>query len=162
VTKDDSEFLVEFHEPDAAYPRIGRHLSVVASQGDPDYATYAAAIITNRRALSLDAPGGIFNDPALMMVLDLFVAAERGENRHVTSCCRAAKLPHTTTLRYIDFMFRAGLITRQPDEGDARRTLIAIAPKTREDIRAWLEATASIRLRRQPRELPTGATLRHG
>ncbi|WP_419826854.1 hypothetical protein [Sphingomonas sp.] len=155
MTQDDSQFLIESREPDAACPRIGHHLSVVASQGDPDYAAYAAAIITNWQALSLNIPGGIFNDSALIMMLDLFLAAERNEKRYVTSGSRAATLPHTTILRYIDLMSRAGLITRPPD---ARGTLIAIAPKTREDIRAWLEATSSIRLRRQPRELQVEAT----
>lgn len=145
----------------AATPRLGQHLHVVASNGEPDYAAYAAALIESRKTLARCMSGSIFGDPALDMLLDLFVAAERDERRYVTSCCHAAGTPHTTTVRYVNVMVQAGLIARQDDEEDARRTLLEITPKARWAIQTWLETISSTQLPRKPREHPGGATPEH-
>ncbi len=71
----------------------------------------------------------LFGDPAWDMILDLAAATAEGQRVSVTSLCVAAAVPATTALRWIGQMVDAGLLVRQEDSIDKRRTYIALSDK---------------------------------
>lgn len=72
--------------------------------------------------------GGLFEDPAWDMLLDLFAAELERNQVSVSSLCIAAAVAPTTALRWISRMTEAGLFERQPDPFDRRRAFMALSP----------------------------------
>lgn len=69
----------------------------------------------------------LFADPAWDMLLDLFLARERGLRPISTSSlCIASGVPATTALRWIDLLVRQGLLSRHADPKDRRRVFIRL------------------------------------
>jgi DNA-binding MarR family transcriptional regulator len=71
----------------------------------------------------------LFRDPAWDMLLELFVASERGEGLTVTSLSHASGVPLTTALRHLQRMEEFGLIFREGDRKDNRLTVIRSTPQ---------------------------------
>jgi hypothetical protein len=89
---------------------------------------------------------GLFADPAWDMLLDLFLARERGLRPISTSSlCIAAAVPATTALRRIDILVRQGLLSRHADPKDGRRVFIRLTDmawhKMQDLLRPWAERT---------------------
>jgi hypothetical protein len=72
-------------------------------------------------------PGEIFADPAWDMLLDLTAAQLEGRLVPVSSLCIAAAVPTTTALRWVRSLTEAGLMERQMDPTDARRSHIRLS-----------------------------------
>jgi DNA-binding transcriptional ArsR family regulator len=106
--------------------------------GEADEVDAARALIGARRARERLFGDGLFADPAWDMLLALFVADAEGEPLSVSQLCGASGVPHTTALRWIESLARAGLIVRAPDARDARRTLISLHSDAREKVRQVL------------------------
>jgi hypothetical protein len=68
----------------------------------------------------------LFVDPAWEILLDLTIAKQKGVKISVSSLCIAASVPTTTALRKINHMIGDGLIFKEPDKNDRRRTYISI------------------------------------
>ncbi len=85
----------------------------------------------------------LFGEPAWDILLDLFVAALRGEERLVKQLCIAAQLPSTTALRYISRLEDGGIVRRIADKVDRRRIYIAL---TRRGFDAMQELIAGSRV----------------
>jgi hypothetical protein len=68
----------------------------------------------------------LFADPAWDILLDLTIARKKGVKISVSSLCIAASVPTTTALRKINHMIGDGLIFKEPDKNDRRRTYISI------------------------------------
>jgi DNA-binding MarR family transcriptional regulator len=85
----------------------------------------------------------LFGEPAWDILLDLFVAALKGEERLVKQLCIAAQLPSTTALRYISRLEDGGIVRRIADKVDRRRIYIAL---TRKGFEAMQELIAGSRV----------------
>jgi hypothetical protein len=72
-------------------------------------------------------PAEIFADPAWDMLLDLTAAQLEGRLVPVSSLCIAAAVPTTTALRWVRSLTEAGLMERQMDPTDARRSHIRLS-----------------------------------
>ena len=84
--------------------------------------------------------GGLFEDPAWDMLLDLFAAElERGQVS-VSSLCIAAAVAPTTALRWISRMTEAGLFERQPDPFDRRRAFMGLSDRASAGMRNYVTA----------------------
>ena len=71
----------------------------------------------------------LFADPGWDILLDLFSAHLKGKKISVTSACLAASVPSTTALRWMTVLEEAGLIEREKDSVDARRTFVKLTPE---------------------------------
>jgi DNA-binding MarR family transcriptional regulator len=68
-----------------------------------------------------------FGEPAWDILLDLFLAREKGLRPvSVTSLCIASAVPSTTALRWIGVMVQEGLLVRDSDPLDRRRVFIRL------------------------------------
>lgn len=90
----------------------------------------AAVIYALRRKRDAVADvSGLFGEPAWDILLDVFIAASRGQETQVSSVCIDAGVPSTTILRWIARLEREGLIYRQADTADARRRYVRLTPQ---------------------------------
>lgn len=83
---------------------------------------------------------GLFADPAWDILLDLFVAEQRGVRISVTSACIASMVPTSTALRWIGLLQRSGLIVRERDRSDRRVAHVRLTPEGRQGLARWAEA----------------------
>ena len=70
---------------------------------------------------------GLFADPAWDILLDLYTAAARGESVQISSLAFAARVPHSTAIRWARIMTRAGIVERRKDPADARRVHVSLS-----------------------------------
>lgn len=73
-------------------------------------------------------PASYFDEPALNILLDLYVADAQGRVVYVNDACIASQTPTSTALRWIAVLVRDGFAVRIRDEIDARRTILEITP----------------------------------
>ena len=71
----------------------------------------------------------MFRDPAWDMLLDLFAANERGEQVSVSSLCYSSGVPSSTALRAVQRLEQQGMIAREGDPNDLRRSWVRATPK---------------------------------
>lgn len=86
--------------------------------------------------------GGLFEDPAWDMLLDLFAAELEGGRVSVSSLCIAAHVAPTTALRWVGRLVEAGLLERRPDPHDRRRAFMALSPRGSAAMRGYVAALA--------------------
>lgn len=84
--------------------------------------------------------GGLFEDPAWDMLLDLFAAELEGAPVSVSSLCIAAAVAPTTALRWIGRLTQIGLFERRPDPQDRRRAFMALTPRGSATMRGYVAA----------------------
>jgi hypothetical protein len=87
-----------------------------------------SVVRTRRRREALLGPD-LFADPAWDMLLDLYIAEMSGGPLSVSTLAAGAAVPATTALRWMGVLQQHGLIWREPDGKDGRRTIIRVAPK---------------------------------
>ena len=87
-----------------------------------------AAYRDRRRRAQLFGDDTLFGEPAWDILLDLFIAAIRQKRVAVTSACIGAAVPTTTALRWLKILEEKGLIAREEDAEDARRTFLRLSP----------------------------------
>lgn len=70
---------------------------------------------------------GLFADPAWDILLDLYTSAARGESVQISSLAFAARVPHSTAIRWAKIMTKAGIVVREKDPRDARRVHVSLS-----------------------------------
>ena len=80
---------------------------------------------------------GLFADPAWDVLLELYAAHLEGNRVSISSACIAATVPGTTALRWITTLVDRGLVTRQDDQFDRRRSFVSLTPRAREKMAAF-------------------------
>lgn len=70
----------------------------------------------------------LFGEPAWDIILDLLANELAGKKSSVKSVCIGSCVPHTTALRWISILEQKGLIVREDDADDRRRTFIRFTP----------------------------------
>ncbi len=98
------------------------------------------AHIRARRNRDRFFPSDLFADPVWDMLLDLAAARLEARKVSISSLCIAAAVPTTTGLRWIKAMVDRGMLERESDPSDARRSFIAMAPSTAQGMDACLDA----------------------
>ena len=84
-------------------------------------------IIRARRARGRYFASELLADPAWDILLDLLRAEIAHERVSVSSASIAAAVPQTTGLRWLRALERHGLVVRQSDLHDARRTFVVLS-----------------------------------
>ncbi len=84
-----------------------------------------------RRRAEVFGDESLFGEPAWDILLDLFVAGERGKRVAVTSACIGSGVPSTTALRWLNVLEARGLVEREEDNADARRSFVRLTGKAR-------------------------------
>ena len=86
----------------------------------------AEEIYRNRRRRARHMPSRLLGEPAWDILLDLYVAAGRGQAVSVSNACLAADAPASTALRWLHHLQTEGLVERLADETDARRHYVRL------------------------------------
>lgn len=82
---------------------------------------------------------GLFADPAWDILLDLYTSEAKGKNVQVSSLAIAARVPHSTAIRWARIMTREGLLEREKDPRDGRRIHIRLSPLARQLIEEFFD-----------------------
>ena len=98
------------------------------------------AIIRRRRARAQFFPADLFADPAWDILLDLAAARHEATRVSISSLCIAAAVPTTTALRWIKGMTAAGVLEREDDPEDGRRSFIRLSDRTAAAMDNYLSA----------------------
>ena len=91
-----------------------------------------------RRAEHFAIVGDLFGEPVWDLLLDLFIAHERGQKVSVSSASAAACVPTTTALRTIAKLIERGLIEDRPDPQDKRRRYVRLTDSAVAAVNAYL------------------------
>ena len=102
-------------------------------------------VIRLRRERARYFPGDLFAEPAWDIMLELLRSEIRGERVTIADLCLGASVPTSTALRWITTMVQRGMLERECDPFDGRRTFVR------------LEAETSVSLRRYFAEVVEGA-----
>lgn len=94
-------------------------------------------VIRARRARANYVPDDLFAEPAWDMALDLLRAEIEGQRVSMSDLCLAAGVPGTTALRWITALVERGLLVREPDRYDARKTFVKLDPNFSAALRRY-------------------------
>jgi hypothetical protein len=94
-------------------------------------------LIQARRARARYLNIELFADPAWDILLDLLRAEIAHERISVSSACIASAVPATTGLRWLRALEQRGLVVRQRDLHDARRTFVVLSQDTSKALRRY-------------------------
>lgn len=75
------------------------------------------------------------------MLLDLYVHWTGGISVSVSSACLASGAPNTTASDHLRKLETRGLVTRQADQADGRRTNICLSRAAQQAISKWVAET---------------------
>ena len=88
----------------------------------------AYVIVATRALRDQLLPGMRFADPAWDILLDVFVATTRGQVLSISDVGLASRLPHTTALRWVEYLIAKRALRNVQDQNDKRRRLICLTP----------------------------------
>lgn len=92
-----------------------------------------------RRARYLSAD--LFGEPTWDILLDLYVSMREGHRVPTTSACIGAHVPPTTALRWLRILETRGLVEREEDGRDGRRTFVKLTQQGLAAMDAFLQST---------------------
>lgn len=82
----------------------------------------------------------LFSDPSWDILLDLYIAAEKGKKVSVSSACVASASPATTALRHLSALVKYGLVSRQNSDVDSRVVWVELTHSGHDKVTAVLSA----------------------
>jgi len=135
---------------------LRRAATLDAAQGSVDLAADGAALILakqaydDRRARIEFFRSDIFGEPAWDILLDVFVQQQVGNRTSVTAAGLGSGSPTSTALRTIRLLEEDGLLIREGDPHDGRRSWLTLSAHAVEAMREYL--TTGTALGRQQRE----------
>jgi len=108
-----------------------------------------------RRRRGRYLPPDLFGEPTWDILLDLYVATRENRPVPTTSACIGAHVPPTTALRWLRILEERGLVEREDDGRDGRRTFVRLTGQGLAAMEGWLQlAIATL-------SQTVGAMLRH-
>ena len=110
----------------AALPAAGALLGLLAEE-----------VYRDRRRRARHLPTRLLGEPAWDILLDLYVAAGRGQAVSVSNACLAADAPASTALRWLHHLEDEGLVERLADQTDARRHYVRLTDAGMERMGAY-------------------------
>jgi len=87
----------------------------------------------------------LFGEPAWDMLLDIALAESKGVRLSVTSVCIGACVPSTTALRWLNILEGRGLIRREDDFEDCRRSFVRLTTESMRKLVRYFEAVRELR-----------------
>lgn len=105
---------------------------------DPELGTLADQLYRERRRRAHYFPRQALRDAGWDILLDLFASSKRNRLVAVTDACLATDVPPTTALRYVGLLEDLGLIVREEDISDARRTWLTLTRKGLDMMTSYL------------------------
>ena len=93
-----------------------------------------------RVAIKEFLPASLFHEPAWEILLNLYVAHQRGTPLNVKHLVSLVDAPVTTSQRWIDQLVHMKLLNRVVDPADRRRLEISLAPAAVTAVEAYLRA----------------------
>ncbi|OWK27505.1 MarR family transcriptional regulator [Sphingomonas dokdonensis] len=81
----------------------------------------------------------LFFDPAWSILLELYVHHRQQVATSITSLCQSVKIPPSTGLRWIALLEKRGLVTREADPFDKRRSYARLTPEAVERVERALD-----------------------
>lgn len=91
-----------------------------------------------RRRRDRHLPGDLFGEPTWDILLDLYVATRENRPVPTTSACIGANVPPTTALRWLRILEARGLVEREEDNRDGRRTFVRLSARGLAAMDDWL------------------------
>lgn len=113
---------------------------------EPLFIWLAAEEYTERARRRNFFDADLFAEPAWDILLDLYAAQIVGRKISVTSCCIASHVPPTTALRWIEQMGNNGLLHREQDPDDQRRSWITLSETARNAMKDYFQHRAQRRV----------------
>lgn len=86
----------------------------------------AREVYAERRRRHKFLPADLFGEPTWDILLDLYIAARENRRVPTTSSCIGAHVPPTTALRWLRILETRGLVEREDDGRDGRRTFVRL------------------------------------
>lgn len=109
---------------------------------DSVLADVAAQELRRRTRRSQHLPANLFGETAWELLLKLFVSEQSGQSMSLLDACAASQTSQATAVRYIVFMVAYGLVQRDQNQENQRKTAIRLTAKGRTAIRAALQEYA--------------------
>ena len=106
-----------------------------------DLQGFANALLKARQSRSKYFDPQILSGPAWSILMDLTAAGLKGEQVPTSSACVSAEVPFSTALRHLNQLVAAGLIRREIDPTDKRRTLLSLEPDTLDLMTKYLASS---------------------
>ncbi|MEL0210672.1 MAG: MarR family transcriptional regulator [Novosphingobium sp.] len=98
---------------------------------DPDtlhrLTAVARELYASRRRRHKFLPADLFGEPTWDILLDLYIATREDRRVPTTSACIGAHVPPTTALRWLRILEARGLVEREDDGRDGRRTFVRLS-----------------------------------
>ncbi|MGZ8337068.1 MAG: hypothetical protein ACXWU1_10445 [Allosphingosinicella sp.] len=110
-------------EPNAPRKGAGR----APDRGEDAAVRMAKCIYQMRRSRELHFHQELFSEPAWDLLLYLYVRTREGRTTCVSGACRGAAAPPTTALRWLARLEGDGLIERETDRKDGRRSHVRLS-----------------------------------
>lgn len=136
VPRDTPPWLSHGEEADAALSTARPLSADIAPLVARAEAIYAAR---RTRTDSFGEDADLFGEPSWDLLLDLYIAHERGVEINVSRSVAASGVPTTTGLRYIALLTDRGLLCRVADPFDRRRHFLTLSDRGLGIMRALLK-----------------------
>ncbi|MDP9056066.1 MAG: hypothetical protein M3N34_01850 [Pseudomonadota bacterium] len=120
-----------------APPQAGAHAKLVLDRKGS--AALALDIYEDRRRRVKLFGADLFGEPAWDILLDLFIATATGKQISVSSACIGSAVPSTTGLRWLAVLETRGLIVRENDDRDARRSHVRLSKLGHDQMEQYLK-----------------------
>jgi len=104
--------------------------------------TLAREFYSGRRRRARYLSADLFGEPTWDILLDLYVAAREGRRVPTTSACIGAHVPPTTALRWLRILEMRGLVDREEDGRDGRRTFVRLTARGHTAMESFLASMA--------------------
>lgn len=101
-----------------------------------------------------------FTEPAWDLMLDLYIARSEGRRVSISSAAIAADVPPTTALRWIAHLEQQGILRRESDPADRRRTWLSLVEEACHQMERYVRdcALSAVPARSKPQRASTVAS----
>lgn len=105
-----------------------------AAASPMDRLELARLLLWGRTLLEREVAADLFADPALNILLTLYVSGEEKREVSTSAACVAAGVPTTTALRWINALTGRGMIQKRSLPNDRRFTYLELSTATRASL----------------------------
>jgi hypothetical protein len=106
---------------------------------DCEILVLAKAAHDDRRSRTALFRSDLFGEPGWDILLDLFIQERVGRRISVTGACLGTGAATTTALRYLYLLIDDGLVQREGDPADSRRSWVKLTPHAAEMMTEYLK-----------------------